>query len=232
MPYSSNSFGRLQSFRPLFRIQLARTKLVNGLSVLLAILAASALTACGPYLSTSMDVPEIPLSTAATNGQEGARASLSDIDQVRPSAMSARSVAVERFVDIRHSPAIVTRGEDTTELVGDVGVKISDAVRRELVQKGFNVSSFGENAVRGQVKAWRADVDSNLNGSLNSEAALLVEVFNRREQKVFSGIFRGSAKSQTPLISSSDVSDSLGKAMAQAIDQLLNDHDFMQAITN
>jgi uncharacterized lipoprotein YajG len=174
-----------------------------------------------------MEVPEIPL---AETGKEPARARFGAIgnDGFDP---AANAVAVERFVDIRQSPAIVTRGEDSTELIGDVGIKISDAVRRALTDKGYTVSSFGENSIRGQVKTWRADVDSNLNGGLESEAAILIEVFNRREQRVFSGVFRGSAKSQTPLVSSSDVSDSLGKSMAQAIDQLINDAEFLRAIS-
>ena len=194
-----------------------------------ALLLSAALSACGPYLSTSMEIPEIPLGDSAAGAD--ARAGLGAVREgdLNP---ASRSIAVERFVDIRQSPAIVTRGEDSTELIGDVGMKISDTIRRALVEKGYSVSSFGENSVRGQIKTWHADVDSTLNGTLVSEAGLLIEVFNRREQKVFSTVFHGSAKSQTPLISTSDVSDSLGQAMAQAIKQLISDPDFIRAISN
>ena len=189
--------------------------------------AVCGLAGCGPYLSSSLDIPEIPLESAGPD----ARARLGTVREEGLN-LAAQSISIERLVDVRQSPVIVTRNEESTELVGDVGIKVSDAIRRSLVEKGFNVSSFGDHAVRGEVRTWRAFVDSSLNGSLVSEAVIYVEVYNQREQKVFTGTFNGNAESQTPLISNSDVRDSLGKAMGQAITELTSDPAFLRAVTS
>ena len=206
----------------LYRAKCLRLKVL----IVAAALLAPNFTGCGPYLSTSMEVPEIPVGSA----DAGTRASLGEIGE-SSAAPSSHSVAIERIVDLRQSPVIVTRGDDAIELIGDVGIRVSDAVKRALLDKGFSVSAFGENSVRGQVKTWRAAVESSLNGTLESEAAIFIEVFNKREQRIFSGEFRGSAKSQTPLISNSDVQESLGKAMAKAIEELITDSQFLEAIS-
>lgn len=187
--------------------------------------AVGMFSGCGPYLGSSLEIPDIQFDSKVDENRTTSQG-------FRGSGISpaSQTIAVERLIDMRQSPVIVTRGEDSTELVGDVGIKVSDAIKRLLTDKGYNVSSFGDHAVRGEVRIWRAAVDSNLTGSLESDASIYIEVFNQRQQKIFSGVFRGSAKSQTPLISSSDVSDSLGKAMGQAINELSADPAFLRAL--
>jgi uncharacterized lipoprotein YajG len=171
------------------------------------------LAACGPYLSRSMEVPDIAVTDVGA--------------EVR--GMFKPAVTVEEFVDSRESPVLVDRKGEQTEISGSIGKRVSEAIETALERKGFQVGGVGPIFVRGEVLKWKSDVDSTMQGRLNSEAQIGVQLYSSAGRRVYSGVFNGSASSESPVISNTDVSTSLGKSMAEAIEQFLTDQDFLNA---
>ena len=73
-------------------------------------------------------------------------------------------------------------------------------------------------------------VTATTTSSIQSEASIFLEVLNDKGQRIYSSTFSGTRQSRFPLAKPSDIQLSLGLAMQQAIEQMLNDQQFMNAL--
>lgn len=186
----------------------------NQLFLLSALLIlASAFSACAPSLGGTIAVPSIPLAE--------------NMDQSR--ARLFTSVDVVDFKDGRG--AAPSEDSGFTEPRGDIDVKLQEAIGDALTKRGISVFGGAPVKITGEVRTWRTQVAAEgAVGTISSEAALFIQVLDRNGSVRYSGTYRGSRSSQFPVVAESDVQESLGLAMSQAIAQLMEDQQFLQSL--
>ena len=173
-------------------------------------------TGCASNIGSSVDVPEIPGPEMPQNTRAklGATVAIAGIKDVRTSVSTDAANSDVRF----------------TEPQGDITVAVEGALQKALREKGILVGGESPVTIWGEVRNWRSKVDTTTVSKIQSEAAIYIEVQSLSGSTLYSGTFRGSRSSQFPVASPSDVKDSLGIAMSEAIAQLLDDEDFLNSL--
>jgi hypothetical protein len=176
-------------------------------------------TACSTHIGTNIDVPEIPT-------------------QITPEDSRARfnvNIAVGKIKDVRSS-VIPARPEDEFKVgqftypEGEVEINVKNALVRALEDKGIMVDDTADLRLWGEVRRWRTRVHTTSTSSIRSEASIFVEVLDSKNKRIYSSTYHGTRASEFPVASRNDISDSLGLAMAHAIDQLLEDEEFLTSL--
>lgn len=167
------------------------------------------LTACVAAVGPSIEVPSIP-EPRETN----------DIFPVL--------VEVGDFQDIR----LVDQASKRVSPEGNVSALVKQSFTTYLEKRGATVEPASPVKINGELRSWEAEVQGTSTGMLNSTASIYVEVRDSSNNKIYSGVFQGTRASQFPLVTKSDIQDSLAFALVQAIDQALNDSSFRKSLTN
>ncbi len=187
------------------------------LALVLSISFLSLSIGCSRHVGNSIEVPEIPASPATS---AEARARLTS------------SIALSGFKDVREE-VLPIEGVDTTTYTqpqGAISQTLEAAVSEAMKEKGMVISGDAPISLWGEVRKWRADVETTTTTNIKSEAALYVELLNSSGQRLYAGTYHGSRASQFPIATADDIKSSLGIAMAQAIGQFLEDEEFLQAL--
>jgi hypothetical protein len=182
-----------------------------------AIAAGFIFCSCSVHVGSTIEVPDVP---APTISQE-TKKSL-DLDVSLGTIKDMRSTSAE--------PASEDSPERYTEPQGDVGQVVKGALQNAFAQCGIRARSDAALSVWGEVRRWRTKVITKSTSSIKSEAALYIEVVDRSGTRVYSGTYHGVRASEFPVASLSDIRESLGLAMTQAIEQLLDDEEFITAL--
>lgn len=187
-------------------------KLKRALPLALLLLASFG---CSRSIGRNVEVPDIP------SAEEPAARSKLDV-----------SVNVAEFKDVRDNIAGVDSdsGVSYTEPQGSVTGAVEEAVAQALGARGVLLGGDAPLTVWGEVRKWRSRVETTTISKIESEASLYVEVVDSSGTRRYSGTYHGSRTSQFPIASATDVRQSLGLAMAQAIDQMLDDEEFLNAL--
>lgn len=164
------------------------------------------LSSCVAVVGPSVNVPEIPVGDAVS------------IDENITSSISLGS-----FRDVRSEPV-----ENRISPEGDVTAAVKAAFKKSLEKRNGYVIDNASVTVMAEVRNWHAITKGT--GEIESDASLYIEVHVRDKGRIFSGLFHGHRASTFPLISAQDIDDSLGLAMAQAIDQVLYDRAVISAL--
>ncbi len=174
-------------------------------------------TACSRHVGSSIEVPNIP-APAASSAESRARLSA--------------NISLSGFKDVREA-IIPIEGLDQTSYTqpqGAISQQLEAAMSEAMSKKGLHVTSNAPVSLWGEIRKWRADVETTTTSKIKSEAALYVELLDASGQRLYAGTYHGSRASQFPVVSAEDIKDSLGIAMAQAIGQVLEDEEFLQAL--
>ncbi|MCB0322427.1 MAG: hypothetical protein KDD69_02605 [Bdellovibrionales bacterium] len=169
---------------------------------------------CARHIGASIAVPEIPTPAAEARPRLGATIAVRDFKDVRGQAQGQ---------ELGEAPGV-------TKPEGDVGTRVAEAMAAVFEKRGITVDETAATVVRGEVRQWQSKVTTTTSGVIESTAAVYVEVVDRSGNSVYSGTYHGSRTSQFPVVSASDVQDSLGIAMAQALDQALQDQELLGAL--
>ena len=175
--------------------------------------SAVALGGCAPTVGPQVDAPEIPVVAKTGSIKSGVR------------------VALQGALDVR--PAIVADpdSESVTQPAGPVASQVEDGLRKALEMNGIAELPSAPVAMRAEIRKWQAQVSARDTGKLSSEASLFVELIDGTGQRIYSGNYVGNRASSFPLISASDIRESLGLAMASAIDQMMSDPKLIEKLS-
>ena len=80
------------------------------------------------------------------------------------------------------------------------------------------------------MRKWRSKVGAKDSSAIDSEATLFVELLDPTGKKIYSGTYNGTRSSQFPVVTRIDVQDSLGLAMANAIEQVISDQQLIEML--
>lgn len=128
------------------------------------------------------------------------------------------------FIDAR---GVETIGEiDGRRLLpaGDVGQSVKRAFEDALRNGGADLSLYSGPMVKGEVLAWKIEVQPGFPVSeVNTEASLRVMVSSGSNRNAYSAIYSGTAEEKHPYLSETKIEELLGLAMAYAIREALRD---------
>lgn len=157
--------------------------------------------ACVAVVGPHVPVPEIPAATQST-----------------PEKAISSMVTVGSFRDVRSTP----EGEQISP-EGEVTETVKEAFKSALAKRGARVSTDAPTTIHAEIRSWYATTQGTSAVEVESQATLYIEIHTKNSQRVFNGTYTGSRTSSFPLVSAKDIGDSLGLAMAQAIEQALSD---------
>ncbi len=157
------------------------------------------LSSCVAAVGSSIEVPDVPAGDAVSFDE-----------------MINSSVALGSFRDVRQEP-----DPNRISPEGEVTSRVKDAYEKSLTKRGTRISDSAPVVVHAEIRNWYAITKGT--GEVESEASVYIEVHSKDSNRIFSALYHGSRASTFPLVTAQDISDSLGLAMAQAIDQSLYD---------
>lgn len=172
---------------------------------LLLIFACIATIGCAARIDSTVPAPEIPEMRQVTAELHGVRLSM------------------EPFVDARLPSITDSENKTITQPDGTVSEQVEQALREALENQGITVDSGSSKKLTAEIRRWDAMVSAAASGAIESNATLFVELKDVDNDSVFSGEYHGTRSSTFPIIAKQDVSDSLGLAMAEAIEQVVRD---------
>lgn len=182
-------------------------------SVLLSLGVAS----CAPTLGKTIEAPQIPVVASKPE----ARARLGSY------------IAVTAVQDARTGqPATDSAVADYTEPYGGVTNIVETGLKNAFRDAGIAVVDTAPVSIKAEVRKWRAQVDTKSTSAISSEATLFVEVDDPTGKRIYSGTYNGTRSSQFPVVTRIDVQDSLGLAMANAIEQVISDPQLVELLNS
>ena len=175
------------------------------------------LSACSVHVGPTMEVPSVPAPTVKPGEGRDLKlgVSLGSIKDARSSATREDTSSPEGKY---------------TEPAGDVAAAVKTALASALADQGVRLRPNAPLTIFGEVRRWRTQAAATTTTSIHSEAALYVEVVDRSGNRVYSGTYHGSRASEFPIATLSDIKESLGLAMSEAIAQLFDDEEFITAL--
>lgn len=177
-----------------------------------SLFSVSCVTTVGPFIA----LPNIPPSKV----QDG------DVLSLILSVKSFRDVRI-----VSETSSTMQEGVRRVSPEGDVSQIVTAAFSEALRARGTSVDSSAPTTIQGEIRSWNAETRGSSVGELKSEASIYIEVITSGT-RTFSGVYQGSRSSQFPVVTSSDIQDSLGFAMEQAIDQALIDSSLRRALSS
>ena len=173
------------------------------------------LSACVATVGPSISVPTIP-----------------PINNLQNPPLYGSRVAVGSIKDTR-SPDYNSAGQGLVTPEGDVSRVIENSFQDYLKSYGAETDLGAPIIIKGEIREWQSAYQGSTSGSLDSEAAIYIEVLKQAgNSRIYSGVFKGNRSSHFPIVTPADIKDSLGFAMGQAIEQAIKDPNFQRALSN
>lgn len=153
-----------------------------------------------------------------------------DKARIAPAAPNSK-VKIGSFLDGRSSDtfAVIDGREVRTD--GEVGVAVQTGLERQLRAAGVRVALLRAPTIEGEVIDWRARVTPDFPAStVVANAKVKVTVRGLDSKVLYRATYSGEANKTHPLLGEGDVQETLGNAMATALEAATKDNGFMQQL--
>lgn len=169
---------------------------------------------CAPGLGTELSVERIP-----------------EAQEIAPGSDYLFKVRVEKLRDQRKNRAAAEVGGRELEPLGDPGMSVKSALEQRLKSQGGRVSLFEGPILGGEIRDWRVRVIPAFPLSrADARADVTLELYDGAGRVVYRGNYSGTFQAENPVFSSRDIEDVLGGAMAEALNQALDDDGLMSKL--
>jgi uncharacterized lipoprotein YajG len=186
-------------------------KILSVLSLMMLV------SGCAPSLGLRMEAPDVVK-------EEGDKATV-------VAAAPGSKVKIGAFLDGRSSDtfAVIDGREVRTE--GSVGTAVQTGLERQLRAAGVRVALLKAPMIEGEVVDWRAKVSPDFPASkVVANAKVKVTVRAPDSKVLYRATYSGEANKTHPLLGEKDVQETLGNAMATALEAATKDDGFMQQL--
>lgn len=185
--------------------------------LLFALSLATLVSGCAPSLGLRLEAPDVVKE---------------DGDKARVVAAAPNSkVKIGSFLDGRSSDtfAVIDGREVRTD--GEVGPAVQTGLERQLRAAGVRVALLRAPTIEGEVVDWRARVTPDFPAStVIANAKVKVTVRGPDSTVLYRATYTGEANKTHPILGESDVQETLGNAMATALEAATKDDGFMQQL--
>ena len=190
-----------------------------GNSVLLfaVLLQLLVLSACGPSLRSTIDVPKVrPL----------------EVPKPAKKTVSDTYIFVDEFIDGRQSKAVAVMEGREVNPANEITPRVVEGLRWALERKGFQFSDTAPIILSGEVRKWRALVEPGFASKVVCDAGIYVEILDPANKRIYSGLYTGYASKETPGLDKRDVQEVLKTSMYEAISQVLRDEQLINLLSS
>ena len=186
-------------------------------TLLCALSLVTLVSGCAPSMGLRLQAPDVVKD---------------DGDKARVPAAAPNSKAkIGPFLDGRSSDtfAVIDGREIRTD--GEVGVAVQTGLERQLRAAGVRVALLRAPTIEGEVIDWRARVTPDFPAStVVASAKVKVTVRGVDSKVLYRATYSGEANKTHPILGESDVQETLGNAMATALEAATKDDGFMQQL--
>lgn len=179
----------------------------------IALFAFLLLSSCAPNLGSTIEAPQVPA-------------------QVRSKEARARMgsmVGISEIIDGR--TGVVANDDETyTEPYGGIQSILETALKQALVEAGVAVSESANLGIHLEVKTWRAKITRGALATVDAEASVELVLKDSTGKRIYNGTYKGTRSKQFPVLTKTDIRDSLGLAMSNAIDEISNDTELLDRL--
>lgn len=142
-----------------------------------------------------------------------------------------RWVRVDAFSDAREKEALISINGRAVMPDDTVALHVTHAFEDYLRLNDYRLAQMRGPLLRGEVLEWFADVQTGFPTSKESaKAAIRILVIDDRGSTIYSAVYNGASSLQHPFLTESKVKRVLGEAMQTAIEGVLKDAGFLQAV--
>jgi hypothetical protein len=206
----------MDAFMNIFPIPL-RVPVSSLLVICTLLLAGNLLSGCSPQLGIRLPVPEVA-------GPERSEAVQGRGEPVR--------VRVGAFIDARPSDTMVRIDGRELAAEGSVTGAVQEGLERQLKSTGAQVVLFNAPAVEGEIVAWTMKITPKFPATeATAVAKLKLEVRGVGGRVLYRASYSGEATTAHPFPSESSMKELLGQAMGSAIEEVINDVQFVSALS-
>ncbi len=183
--------------------------------IIVALLFTFNLISCAPQVGEIIAAPEIPtLAKPETRARLGSYVNVNKVEDIR---QIGRDSAYENNI--------------TEPFGGNIAENVKTSIRQALSDVGVSTIDTAAINMNVEIRSWKSQVGTKSgSGTVTSDASIYVELFDPTGKRLFSGTYNGQRKSDFPIISKVDVQDSLGLAMAGAIEQMVTDKELLELL--
>lgn len=199
-------------------VSLASTLGSYAPTCMLFILLMCSVSACGPSLSATMSVPDVPIVRSELGGV------------TRPPV--GAQVYVDNFVDARSDKSLIVLKDRSVQPEGDVANNVALALEGVFRKIGYEFSEVAPVLISGEVRKWAVDLKGGFTKDASAEAAIYIEVLDPANRRAYSGVYTGFASVQSPSMNKEDLERLLVSSMREAIKQLTADEQFLKVLSS
>ena len=146
-------------------------------------------------------------------------------------AAAGSKARIGPFLDGRSSDTIATIDGRQVRTEGSVGTVVQTGFERQLRDAGVRVVLLQAPTIEGEIVDWRARVTPEFPGSkVVANAKVKVTVRAPDSKVLYRATYSGEANKTHPLLGETDVQETLGNAMATALEAATKDDGFMQQL--
>lgn len=186
-------------------------KVLSALSLMMLV------SGCAPSLGLRLEAPDVVK-------EEGDKAHAA-------TAAPGSKVKIGAFLDGRSSDtfAVIDGREVRTD--GSIGTAVQTGLERQLRAAGVRIALLRAPTIEGEVVDWRARVTPEFPASkVVANAKVKVTVRAPDSKVLYRATYSGEANKTHPLLGEKDVQETLGNAMATALEAATKDDGFMQQL--
>lgn len=188
-------------------------------SLFLSALSIVALASgCSPSLGLRLEAPEVAFDEATEKAQG------------EPAASGAK-VRIGSFLDGRSSDTIALIDGREVRTEGSVGSVVQSGLERQLRAVGVRIALLQAATIEGEVVDWRANVTPSFPVSqVVANAKVKITVRNQKSEVVYRASYSGEANKKHPILGEREVQETLGSAMASALQAAAKDDTLIQQL--
>ena len=197
---------------------LQRSVLRLVYSVICVSLISWGFVGCAPQLGVRLQVPVITEPTRS--------------EAVEPNGEPLR-VRVGSFIDARSDDSLALIDGRSLPPDGSVAGAVQEGLENYLRKAGASVVLFNAPSVEGEILSWRVKIAPDFPATeATAVAKLKVEVRGSGARVLYRAFYSGEATSKHPFPSEDDMRKLLGDAMGSALEEVINDVNFVGALSS
>ena len=175
------------------------------------------ISGCAPSLGLRLEAPDVVK-------EEGDKSRVVSVAQGSKAKMGA-------FLDGRSSDTFVVIDGREVRTDGEIGAAVQTGFERQLRAAGVRIALLKAPTIEGEVVDWRARVMPEFPASkVVANAKVKVTVRAPDSKVLYRATYSGEANKTHPLLGEKDVQETLGNAMATALEAATKDDGFMQQL--
>ena len=148
--------------------------------------------------------------------------SAGDLDAL-PKVEEVHRIHVSDFSDTREQQELAFSKDEKVLTSSEPAKQVSSGLRSALRRLGYTQSPMAPVVLRGELRTWKATVQSGFMKSAVADTAIYVEALDPANKRVYGGVYRGYSSYEATQIGAEELEKVLKSCMQQAIIQVLKD---------